>query len=995
MDPPPHKVRVCVIGAGIAGLGAAQRLVEAGIQDFVLLEAADRTGGRICTIKHGDGHLEVGAHWIHGQEDNVVFQWGSENGLTSEEFTWTQTARGNTMKVRRDGKIVSEDVFDEFSKTFEKLEESSKGDFADYPGSVGRYFTEKFKAVNKWGALGDELLDWEGRFASVINGSHNWFQVSAKGLLQYKECAGNPVVNWKERGYLNLTDHLMEKVPPSCIKLSSPVKNIEWGEDVLPSGAGCKITLTSGAVIEADHVIFTPSIGVLKEVANEMFTPPLPTKKMKAIEGLDINVVNKIYIEFPQRWWSEDCEGFTFLPSAEEKHTEITEENWELSLLGFYSTYRHPTMMCGWITGTGALMMEHVPEEEVAQRCTAYLRKMLPPKYQIPDAVFCKRSTWGTYQWSRGAYSFRSLKTQTMGVWAADLAEPLLDSKKSTPLVCFAGEATHDCYYSTVHGALETGWREADRLTKYFSSVLKRDVLARMKGREKYTVVIVGAGVAGIGAARELKAQGINSVLLLEASDRIGGRILTVTGPEGVTLELGAQWIHGQTGNMLYQFAKSRNLLHHHLSVDGEGIYLMEGGKKIDEGIVKEVFEITQEADRECSKLIHRKNNTTSTPPSVGHVFRKLFFDYLGKCNSDSPETRRIKEALFSWALRWYSIDNACDSLHQMSSICWGSFIFCDGDDNMNPKNGYLSILEALLAEADADVKLNSEVECIKYASEVMASRTSFLRPDGVTFPIIIRCRDGKEYEAQHVMVTPSIGYLKKNLNIFSPPLPTRLQNAIMSRGFGTLGKIFLEYEDAWWWEGCEGIQLVWTKDIADSEHTTSAADSVDRKQQQTSDWWVKGISGFDPVFNHKAVLCGWIGGREAEHMETLSEAEIGQACTRVLRLFLGQQDIPFPKRVYKSQWATNHLFEGSYSYHDSSCNCWSGKKYESYLDTPVLATDGNGNKIPLLVLAGEAISVQQYSTVHGALQSGIEQAAHFVTAQKSLGANRKLWSKI
>ncbi|MPC25020.1 Peroxisomal N(1)-acetyl-spermine/spermidine oxidase [Portunus trituberculatus] len=267
-----------------------------------------------------------------------------------------------------------------------------------------------------------------------------------------------------------------------------------------------------------------------------------------------------------------------------------------------------------------------------------------------------------------------------------------------------------------------------------------------------------------------------------------------------------------------------------------------------------------------------------------------------------------------------------------------------------------------------------------------------------------------------------------------SPP-----EHAIMSRGFGTLGKIFLEYQDAWWWEGCEGIQLVWTKDIVDSKDTTSADGSVHGEQQQTGDWWVKGISGFDPVFNHRAVLCGWIGGREAEHMETLSEAEIGQACTRVLRLFLGQQDIPFPKKVYKSQWATNRLFEGSYSYHDSSCNCWSGKKYESHLDTPVLAVDSIGNKaisstsfpflvrisstatcdllltfigllplslnllnlitsplpgptpvccpgpIPMLVLAGEAVSVQQYSTAHGALQSGIEQATHFVNAQKRL----------
>lgn len=41
----------------------------------------------------GDGHLEFGAHWIHGQEDNVVFQWASENGHASDEFTWTQTCK--------------------------------------------------------------------------------------------------------------------------------------------------------------------------------------------------------------------------------------------------------------------------------------------------------------------------------------------------------------------------------------------------------------------------------------------------------------------------------------------------------------------------------------------------------------------------------------------------------------------------------------------------------------------------------------------------------------------------------------------------------------------------------------------------------------------------------------------------------------------------------------------------------------------------------------
>ena len=58
----------------------------------------------------------------------------------------------------------------------------------------------------------------------------------------------------------------------------------------------------------------------------------------------------------------------------------------------------------------------------------------------------------------------------------------------------------------------------------------------------------------------------------------------------------------------------------------------------------------------------------------------------------------------------------------------------------------------------------------------------------------------------------------------------------IMSKGFGTLNKIFLEYEDAWWWEGCEGIQLVWTNDIPAFENTTHRIASANGKKQQVRD---------------------------------------------------------------------------------------------------------------------------------------------------------------
>jgi monoamine oxidase len=64
------------------------------------------------------------------------------------------------------------------------------------------------------------------------------------------------------------------------------------------------------------------------------------------------------------------------------------------------------------------------------------------------------------------------------------------------------------------------------------------------------TVLIIGAGLAGLSAGSCLKAQGVKSILL-EARQRIGGRVWTDRSLDGVTLESGASWIHGMQGNHL------------------------------------------------------------------------------------------------------------------------------------------------------------------------------------------------------------------------------------------------------------------------------------------------------------------------------------------------------------------------------------------------------------------------------------------------------------
>lgn len=73
------------------------------------------------------------------------------------------------------------------------------------------------------------------------------------------------------------------------------------------------------------------------------------------------------------------------------------------------------------------------------------------------------RSKWYQNPNFRGSYSFRSIEAEQRNVSPLDLSRPLVNDE-GREVVLFAGEATHPYYYSTVHGAIETGFREASRI---------------------------------------------------------------------------------------------------------------------------------------------------------------------------------------------------------------------------------------------------------------------------------------------------------------------------------------------------------------------------------------------------------------------------------------------------------------------------------------------------------------------------------------------------
>lgn len=129
--------KIIIIGAGASGIAAATKLYENGFANITILEAENRIGGRIHSLEYGSNVLDLGAQWVHGEDDNVIYEMVKDLNLLSPCFN-----NYNDMTFYlQDGSVMNKPITDKLFKIAEKLLFSDEQ--KNEPGTIGNYFIKK------------------------------------------------------------------------------------------------------------------------------------------------------------------------------------------------------------------------------------------------------------------------------------------------------------------------------------------------------------------------------------------------------------------------------------------------------------------------------------------------------------------------------------------------------------------------------------------------------------------------------------------------------------------------------------------------------------------------------------------------------------------------------------------------------------------------------------------------------------------------------------
>jgi polyamine oxidase len=423
-------------------------------------------------------------------------------------------------------------------------------------------------------------------------------------------------------------------------------------------------------------------------------------------------------------------------------------------------------------------------------------------------------------------------------------------------------------------------------------------------------VIVVGAGMAGLVAARLLHDSGFG-VTVLEARERLGGRVWT-DNRLGAPLDLGGSWVHGVDGNPLTLWCERL------------GVRLIES-----------------EADRLL--IDPRAKQTTRTALRQKAFMGRMAFNAAVAWSSwkskamarvHGPRSISVKDAVDPLLhARWLSeLDRLVIATYlEMSEGVHGApydkisveewFPLEGLERNAQPQGGFQPLLDD--AAAGLDVRFASPVDRIAWTGE------------GVTAVL----EGGERLAADRALVTVPVALLRAGKPAFDPPLPADQQRAIALLGYGAgiLGKIYLRFPHQFWPDKSK-----WFGRLPDAPDKRGTFNTFVSHVEETG----------------LPILLSFANGRAARRYDCeMGDDDVKNVAIASLRKMFGANRVPEPEAFIFPRWLCDPWARGGYTYPG--------------VGSP--AEDREVHARPLadrVFFAGEATEPGEYGTVHAALWS-------------------------
>lgn len=442
-------------------------------------------------------------------------------------------------------------------------------------------------------------------------------------------------------------------------------------------------------------------------------------------------------------------------------------------------------------------------------------------------------------------------------------------------------------------------------------------------------VVIIGAGASGLTAAHQLRRAGL-SVAVLEARDRVGGRVWTQE-IEGATLELGGQWVSPDQ-EALISTLEELGLETYSRYREGENIYVDEDG--VQTRFLGDIFPVAEETVAIMEQLIQELDALAAeigaeqpwAHPKAKELDRISFSAWLAERTQDKVAQDNI--AMFIAGAMLTKPAHAFSALQAvLMAASAGSFSnLVDADFILDKRvvGGLQQVPLRLAALLGEDVHLASPVRTLRW------------NDDGVT-----AVSDRVTVHARHAIMAVPPNLISRVS--FDPPLPRRQQQMHQHLSLGFVIKVHAVYSSPFWREaGLSGTAFSPYQLVHEAYDNTNFEDP-------------------------RGTLVGFVSDETADGVFGLSAEERKQRILASLASYYGEQALT-PEVYYESDWGTEEWTRGAYA---ASFDLGGLSRYGADLRSPVG---------PIHFSCSD-LAAEGFQHVDGAIRMGRRTAEAIVTA--------------